>query len=139
MVCITALPLAESISFEKAVPSDLSPSHWTDYISTEGDLAPCEPAEIFLCLWVNYLQDTYVIVLITYKTPHTILGFILWCVDPLLQKSLAMKSFALSFHSSLILSTSYFPRRVSDNTYEIWCWLTVVFSNHFGSNGQKSI
>lgn len=87
MVCLTALPLTVSEPFEKAVPSGLSLSHCTDYTSTEGDLAPSEPAEISLCLWVNHLQDTYVIVLITYKTPHTILGVILWCIDPLLQKN----------------------------------------------------
>lgn len=50
MVCITALPLTESVSFEKAIPSGLSPSHCTNYTSTAGGLAPCDPAEILLCL-----------------------------------------------------------------------------------------
>lgn len=49
-VCITALPFTEIVSFEKAIPSGLSPSHFTDCTSTECDLAPCEPPEMLLCL-----------------------------------------------------------------------------------------
>jgi len=45
-VCTTALPFTEIVFFKKAVPSSLSPSHWPSYTSTEGNLAPSEPAFI---------------------------------------------------------------------------------------------
>lgn len=46
--------------FKKAVLSNLSPSHLLDYTSTEGDLAPSEPAGVLLCLWLNHLEDTFI-------------------------------------------------------------------------------